>query len=226
MSELAKAEERLLLRSDELQINEVAVNVVDNNVQLVLAPTANASLADDVAGVPAAISFGPGPQAATCTNSSSCTPYRGGIGIFSPQVNQFCTWGFYGTRGAAAKYLVTAGHCAEVGDTETHLQVQVTDGVDRNTFDAGRLSANSDSMTAHVRGSTNAVSPFNTIYVNGTDKAHPIVSKKTTIAQHVGDPVCFEGGATGTNLCGTIEAVSLGYGLQRPSDGRVLNLLG
>ena len=126
MAELVQAEQRLLLRRDELQINELAIQVKENGLEMVLAPTAKASLSAGLAAVPVAISFGPGPQAAVCNDSSSCTPYRGGIGIFSPQANEFCTWGF--------------------------LQVQVTDGVDRNTFDAG-ASAISDSMTAQSRRS-------------------------------------------------------------------------
>jgi hypothetical protein len=225
MNELLKAQQRLWARSDDLSINEIDVQVADNNLGVVVAPTAKTSLAVGVADVPLEVTYGSGPEPATCVDSSSCTPYRGGIGIFSPQANDFCTWGFYGTRGAAAKYLMTAGHCAKLGDTETHLQVQVTDGVDRDTFDAG-ASAASDSMTAHVRGSSNAVSPFNTVYLNANDKAHTIVSKKTTATQHVGDPVCFEGGATGFNLCGTIEAVSQSYSLRRAEDGKVLSLTG
>jgi hypothetical protein len=230
MTDLEKAERDLELRWDELQINEVGIQVADNGLDLVLASSGNAPLANKVADVPVDITVGPGPEDATCTNSSSCWPYRGGIGIYSPGANQFCTWGFYGTRGTSAKYMITAGHCANLGDTETHEHdasgnpIVVTDGVDRNTFD-GSGSDTSDAMTAHVKSSTRAVAPFNTIYASGTDKAHAILATKFT-TQHVGDLVCFMGGATGTSLCGSIEATGLSYNLTRETDGTVLHLTG
>jgi hypothetical protein len=223
MSELLEAERRLSLRWDELQINQLAVRVQDNELDLVLAPTAKASLVADIASVPMSTSYGPGPTEAACVDSSSCTPYRGGIGIKSPQANLFCTWGFYGTRGAAAKYMITAGHCANLGNTETHLSAQVTDGVDKNTFDAQNGTA--DAMTAHVLGSGNAVAPFNTIYASAAVKAHAILATKFT-AQHVGDVICFMGGATGTSICGNVELTGLSYNLARETDNKVLHLTG
>ncbi len=38
--------------------------------------------------------------------------------------------------------------------------------------------------------------------------------------------MCFEGRATGTNLCGTVEANPVAYSLVRETDGKVLSLTG
>jgi len=215
-AELDDARGRITAEYPNLRIAEVSVDVVGNRLGVVLDPGANPTPVRDLAAVATDITFGSGPQPATCTNEDACTPYRGGITIISHPDNHLCTWGFYGTRGFAAKYIITAGHCSIRGHTFSHAGITVTDaaGVDRDVFDSVTVS-NSDSLTAHVAGSSNAVAPFNTIFAGPGDKAHTITGVRANDSQVVGSSVCFEGVVTSTTLCGTIEAVGLNYNLQR-----------
>jgi hypothetical protein len=82
--------------------------------------------------------------------------------------------------------------------------VVFTGGVDRNTFDLGNQK-NSDSLTAHVLGSPNAVAPFNTIHESSIDTNHVITGTISYNSQAVGDMVCTSGQQTNTVLCGIIE---------------------
>lgn len=191
-SDLEKASQALIANRDSLGLKTVWPNTKANRLSAILSPGSSALAAQQVSDAPVDVTFGEGLSPVSCTSRSACTPYRGGIRIVDVPPHEACTWGFYGTRGLAAKYIITAGHCGRRGYALSHNGVTFSDPADRNVFDEV-TSSNSDSMTAHVLGSPNAVSPFNTIYVSSTDKSHAITATKSNDSQTVGTPVCFFG---------------------------------
>lgn len=218
-ADLLKAQGAVEEQRAKLGLRSVWPDPKTNGLGVVLTPGSSAETTTELVDVPVSIEYGEGLAVAACSTRTACTPYRGGIKIESP--NMFCTWGFYGTAGSAAKYLITAGHCAKLGQYEKHNGVTVTTsaGVDRNTFDYDDGWGYSDSLRAHVAGSPNAVTPFNRIYA--ATNAKSITGTRATGSQQVGDPVCFAGYATNAERCGTIEQINISDTLTR-FDGKPL----
>jgi hypothetical protein len=225
-AELVAAQAAVDANRESLGVNTTWLDVRANKVVAVIDPGFPAAAVQEVAPiVPIEVRQGAGLAPAACTSRIACTPYRGGIKVSHPNVPT-CTWSYYATRGTAPKYVVTAGHCGKIGQLVRHNGVVVSTslGVDRNVYDTTWSASNSDSETAHVAGSPNAVSPFNTIWVSSTDKSHPITSTRSNSNHHFGDQVCFSGVFTGTTLCGFIDVEVVNGTVQR-FDGRSMFLV-
>jgi hypothetical protein len=221
--DLLAAQDKLTADLSGYGITMVYPDVKRNEIVAELSFEANEDSVRSAVNVPVSITRGGGLRAVTCGTKTSCTPYRGGIKITGP--DHLCTWGYYVTRGGAAKYMLTAGHCGKVGQAYIHNGITFTDGVDRDVFDSTRNIWNSDSLTAHVLGGPNAVSPYNTFHASSIDKAHAINGTRSYSSQVVGEMSCFSGYATGTDVCGTIDARGITGSIDRqPTDNSVITV--
>jgi hypothetical protein len=224
-AELLSAQDALTGQMASLGIAELWPDVKANRLSLVVRPGSDGDAVRRAVNLPLTIEFGTDLTSVTCGTKTNCTPYRGGIYVGG---GLSCTWGYYATRGSAAKYMVTAGHCWKTGASNkfTHNGVVFTDGTDRDTFDLTGTTFNSDSLTAHVLGSPNAVAPFNTFHATSIDKSHAITGTTGYGSQAVGDMSCFSGVSTGTDVCGTIEAKNLTATQGRmPIDNKTITLI-
>jgi streptogrisin C len=205
---------------DSAGVVMAAPDVKHNRIDVELKPGMRFG-ATKVHGVTAKVHHGRGLETAACASDTTCTPYRGGIEIVVGG-NELCTWGFYGTRGTATKFVVTAGHCGTLGASAKHNGILVTTstGIKTNTYDNASY-ADSDAAIAPVAGSTKAVTPFNTVYVSPTNTARPITATRSTANQQVGDTVCFAGTVSG-GKCGTIQQTGMTAILDRDADGKRL----
>lgn len=225
LTELRVAQAVLDSERDSIRLRMSWPDIKRNRVAVVLASGSSGEAAQQLSQVPVDVSFGEGLKPAACPDWNTCTPYRGGIHIWYPAFPIHRSWGFYGTRGTAAKYIITAGHCGRRGFAlqTSPANVTFTDRADRNRFDEVLLS-NSDSMTAHVLGSPNAVSPFNKIIASTSDFNRAITAVKSDSSQLPGVTVCFFGiYSHPASPCGTIEATGISGTLVR-ADGQSLSL--
>jgi hypothetical protein len=143
-----------------------------------------------------------------CSSRASCTPYRAAIHVNFP--NQLCTWSFIAKTNLVAQLnVMSAGHCATLGQAGTHNSVTVTSsgGVNRDTFDMiGTQQA--DALRGALKSSANLAQPYNLLYNTDTQKALTLTSKEGYATQTVGETACFVGRSSG-NLCGQIEAIGV-----------------
>jgi hypothetical protein len=226
LQELLTAQAALVDQRDTLGLRMAWPDFKTGRLSLVLAPGSDAEALDRIVAIPVDVTFGDGLRLAACSGWNTCTPYRGGIHIWYPAFPIHCSWGYYGTRGAAAKFIITAGHCGRRGFAlkTSPANVTFTDLADRNQFDEVTAS-NSDSMTARVLGSPNAVAPFNRIIASSSDFSHTISAVKSNGSQVPGTAVCFFGIATHpASPCGTIEATGISATIVR-DDGQDLLLV-
>lgn len=143
-----------------------------------------------------------------CNTRAACTPYRAAIHANFP--NQLCTWGFIAKTNLVAQLnIITAGHCATLGQAGTHNGVTVTSsaGVNRNTFDL-LGTQRSDSLRGALASSPNLAPPYNLLYNSDTQKALTLTSTEGYATQVVGETACFVGKSSG-NLCGQISATGI-----------------
>ena len=143
-----------------------------------------------------------------CTSRAACTPYRAAIWANFP--NQLCTWGFIAKTNLVSQLdIITAGHCATLGQAATHSTFTVTasGGVNRDSFDLlGTQPA--DALRGALASSGNLVQPYNYLYNTDTQKSLVINAKEAYLTQTVGETACFVGRSSG-NVCGTIEATGI-----------------
>jgi hypothetical protein len=155
-----------------------------------------------------------------CGSRSACTPYRSGTFMDFP--NQICTWGWMAKTNLVSQLnLVSAGHCATLGQWAKHNGTTVTTsaGVNRNTYDLlGDQEA--DALRAPLTVSGNLVAPYNVTYVQDGETARVISAKEGTATQAVGETACFAGRTSG-NVCGSIEAIGFTGGWAARFDGRL-----
>lgn len=216
LAALRKGQEAIVGSEAELGITGSYVDITTNE----LAVGASADLAGDLEaklGVPVRaepISLSP----VACGSRASCTPYRAAINLDFP--NQLCTWGFIAKTNLVSQLnLVSAGHCATLGQGATHNGITVTTGagVNRNTYDMlGTQQA--DALRAPLTSSANLAQPYNLLYNTDTDKALTITSTEGYLTQTVGETACFVGRMSG-NVCGQIEAVGISSGTVSRFDG-------
>jgi hypothetical protein len=210
-------------------VKMVGIDTRANGLVATVGSADEASAVAESVEVPIETRVGDGLQPAACWNT--CTPWRGGMNIWDQAfpLEGNCTWGFYGTRGSAAKYAISAGHCGKV----THVlrikdpsnnTIIFTDGVDQNTYDLSGGISQSDSQTAHVKANANAVSPFNKIIASSSDLNHSITSVHSN-SQNVGNTVCFFGMTTHrASPCGTITITGITGDVERADDGKMLHV--
>ncbi len=141
-----------------------------------------------------------------------------------------CTWGFYGTHGTSAKYVISAGHCGKAGHVlriknPSNSTVVFTSGIDWNSFDFELDGiSESDSETAHVLANANATTPFNKIIASSSDLNHTITSIKNN-SQNQGATVCFFGYSSHrASPCGTITIINIVFETDRADDGKHLRI--
>jgi hypothetical protein len=141
-----------------------------------------------------------------------------------------CTWGFYGTRGSASKYVISAGHCGKIGHVlriknPSNTTIIFTDGIDQNTYDLELDGiAESDAQTAHVKANASATTPFNKIIASSSDLNHSITSVHNN-TQNVGATVCFFGAFShGASPCGTVTVINIADNTTRADDGKPLRV--
>jgi hypothetical protein len=228
MADLDAGADTLSSLSRKLGVEMVGIDTRTNSLVATIAPGFDVDGPPSEVNVPVAVSVGEGLRPASCWNT--CTPWRGGMNIWNASfpLAGNCTWGFYGSRGAAAKYAITAGHCGKIGHVlrikdPANNTVIFTDGIDQNTYDLSGGSSQSDALTAHVKGNANATTPFNTIIASPTDLNHPITSVHSN-NQAVGGAVCFFGYASHSLGCGHITLIGIKEDTTRPDDGKPLHI--
>jgi hypothetical protein len=230
MSELTTAEDQLVAKSDELGLKIVGIDTPRNSLVATLAPGSDARAPALVVDVPVAVTVGEGFRPASCWNN--CTPWRGGMNVWDQAFpsDGNCTWGFYGSRGSSAKYVISAGHCGKAGHVlrikdPSNNTIVFTDGIDENTFDFELDGiSESDAQTAHVKSNANATTPFNRIIGSSSDLNHAITGIKNN-SQNVGATVCFFGYKSHrASPCGTITIINLVVEVDRADDGKHLRL--
>lgn len=227
LAELQAGLKLLFDNRDKLGIKMAGIDPSRNSLVVTVDRSFDVSGPSTIVDVPVVATNGEGLQLAACWDT--CSPWRGGMHIWDPQFPNSgnCTWGFYGTKGYAAKYAITAGHCSKF----THREViaatspnPFTDTIDRNTYDEYDI-AQSDAQVAHVRANSNAYTPFNTIIASTSDLSHSITSVKNN-SQPVGATVCFFGVTTKpASPCGVIQIINIFADLTR-EDGKTLHVTG
>jgi len=203
-----------------------ATIVVDTrgNRVLVRVPLSDAgSMATSLAGLDAVdVSIGTGLESAACSSRTVCyLPWRGGTYVASP--NEACTWGFNArkttTASDATRYVITAGHCALLGQDLKHngSVVNTSAGVNRTTFDLSGSNMASDSLRATLKTDSGS---RNLVYINSSSMAYAITSVSHYTSQHVGDAVCMSTVVSGYR-CGTITFEDFQSPVIREIDGKV-----
>lgn len=206
LATLRESQEALVAAESELHVTGSYVDVTTN--ELVIGGSADvAAELERRLGVPVRaeqIALFP----VACASRASCTPYRAAINLDFP--NQVCTWGFIAKTNLVSQLnVVSAGHCATLGQLATHNAVTVTTtaGVNRNTFDMlGTQQA--DALRAPLKSSANLAQPYNLLYNTDTQMALTLTSIEGYLTQTVGETACFVGRVSG-NRCGQIEAVGI-----------------
>lgn len=103
-----------------------------------------------------------------CATRAACTPYRAAINLDFPNI--LCTWGFIAKTNLVSQLnLISAGHCATIGQGASHNSTTVTTsaGVNRNTFDM-LGSQQADALRAPLKSSANLAQPYNLLYNTDT----------------------------------------------------------
>ncbi len=230
MAELQVAEDKLADASESLGLRMVGIDTRNNALVATMSPGRDTSAPARSVGVPVVVTVGEGPRLAACWNT--CTPWRGGMNIWDQSfpVDGNCTWGFYGTRGGAAKYVISAGHCGKFGHvlrikSPSNSTVVFTDGIDQNTYDLELDEiSESDAQTAHVKANANATTPFNKIIGSSSDLNHTITGIKNN-SQNQGATVCFFGFKSHrASPCGTITIINIVTETNRADDGKHLRI--
>ena len=230
MAELEAAEYQLADATGKLGLTMVGIDTRNNGLVATVSPGQDPTGPQRAVAVPVTVKIGEGLRPASCWNT--CSPWRGGMNIWDQSfpAEGNCTWGFYGTRGAAAKYVISAGHCGKIGHVlriknPSNSTIVFTDGIDQNTYDL-ELDAisESDAQTAHVKANTSATSPFNSIIGSSSDLNHTITGIKGT-NQNVGASVCFFGYTSHrASPCGTITFINIIDDTTRADDGKPLRI--
>jgi hypothetical protein len=192
-SALLAAADVLWAHADGLGLVRTGVDTRANRLVATVLPGHDPAAVSALVSVPVDASIGEAPEAIACWDN--CSPWRGGMNVLNDDFpgDGNCSWGYYGTRGTASKYMLTAGHCGGLGDA-FHLvagPAVITDGADRNTFDSASTMF-ADATVARVKANASAHSPFNSIIASSSDLAHPITVRKGN-AQGQGATVCFFG---------------------------------
>lgn len=227
---LAELQAALNVISDQresLGVRMIGIDPSRNTLVATIAPGYALDGPGTLVDVPVAAGSGEGLALAACWDT--CSPWRGGMHIWDPRFPQdgSCTWGFYGTRGTSAKYVITAGHCGKFTHSEVISATSpnaFTDAIDRNTYDEFDI-AQSDAQAAHVKANSRAIAPFNTIIGSTGDLSHPITTVKSN-SQPVGATVCFFGVTTlPASPCGIIQVISISADFTR-EDNNTLRVTG
>jgi len=198
---LRDAQAQLRAAYDSLGIVETYPDLKSNSLHVVVSSQAAAQSIPALVSVPVTVEVGPPLQVASCPPRSNCTPYRGGIAIYTQYAQ--CTWGFNARVTGGQHQVVTAGHCGKTGISATHNSVVVTTQINANSYEL-LGSAYSDSMSGPASTAPGWASPYNTIYVSSTETARSITALQPYVVQAVGNTVCFSGYTNGWR-CGTIE---------------------
>jgi hypothetical protein len=229
MAELEAARDRIADDAAKNGVKMIGIDVRNNGLVATVTSTDDTSALRGANDVPIDASVGDALSPASCWNT--CTPWRGGMNIWDQAfpMDGNCTWGFYGTRGSAAKYAISAGHCGKITHVlrikdPSNTTIIFTDGIDQNTYDLSGGISQSDAQTAHVKANVNAVNPFNKIIASSADLNHSITSVHSN-SQNVGNTVCFFGMTTHrASPCGTITFTGISSDVTRPDDGKLMHI--